>query len=64
MTDPIDTWPLLDSMGGISPTGSYAFDAVMDLGAVATRRFEADISASSFDTGDTIDSRTELIDNW
>ncbi len=36
----------------------------MDLGSVATRRFEADIVARSFDTGDLIDSRLTLIDGW
>lgn len=44
-------------------TGSYAFSAAMDLATVATRRFEADISAVSFDTGDLISSRG-LISGW
>lgn len=45
-------------------TGSYAFSAVVDLTTVATRRFEADISAVSFVATDLIDSRTTNIDTW
>jgi predicted phage tail protein len=60
----MDSWGYLDSLGGIATTGSYAFDSVMDLGAVATRRIEADIVSLSFDTGDTIDSRLDVIDTW
>jgi len=44
-------------------TGSYAFSAVMDLATVATRRFEADIAAVSFDTGDLIGDRG-LVSTW
>lgn len=62
--EPIDLWPRIDSLGGIAPEGIYEFDEVFDLGAVATRRFEADILYRSFDTGDYIDSRTDSIDTW
>lgn len=64
ITDLIDTWAKIDALGGVASSGSYEFDAVMDLGTVATRRFESDITARSFDTGDTIDSRLDLIDDW
>lgn len=64
MIDPVDEWPKLDGLGGISPSGVYAFDAVMDLGTVGTRRFEADITSLSYDTGDTIDDRPAVIDTW
>lgn len=64
MATNIDDWPFIDSLGGISATGSYAFDTYLDMATVKTRRFEADITAQSFDTGDLIDSRTDLIDNW
>jgi hypothetical protein len=64
VTDLIDDWPIIDGLGGISPIGTYEFDAVMDLDTVATRRFEADITSLSFDTGDTIDNRTTPIDEW
>jgi predicted phage tail protein len=59
----IDTWPMGD-LGGIASSGSYAFDTYLDLLTVATRRFEADITAISFDTGDTIDVRDALMDEW
>lgn len=60
----IDTWPNIDSIGGISATGSYSFDAYIDFATVSTRRLEADIKVLSFDTGDLIDSRTANIDEW
>ena len=36
----------------------------MDLGSVATRRFEASLKAFSYDTGDTIDDKLDNIDDW
>jgi hypothetical protein len=48
----------------ITPSGSYDFAATDDRGSIAVRRFEATIKAVSFDTGDTIDSRTANIDTW
>jgi hypothetical protein len=45
-------------------SGSYAFAAAVDLTTVATRRFEADIAATSFAITDMFDSRTELMDDW
>lgn len=64
MTDNIDDWPAIDWIGGVSLTGSYDFDATMDLTTVASRRFEATITAECFDIGDLIDSRTANIDDW
>jgi hypothetical protein len=64
MVTTIDNWPYVDSLGGVSATGSYAFETYLDLSTVATRRFEADIKALSFDTGDTIDNRLDNIDTW
>lgn len=64
MADPIDTWPSIDAIGGISPTGSYLFDSTMDLSTVATRNFIATVQSLSSDTNDYIDSRTTLIDDW
>lgn len=64
MATSIDSWPFIDGLGGVSGTGSYAFDTYLDLLTVATRRFEADIKALSFDTGDTFDNRLENIDDW
>jgi predicted phage tail protein len=64
MTDLVDSWSLLDNMGGVAAAGSYEFDNFLDLGTLATRRFEADITSLSFDTGDLIDSRLDPIDQW
>lgn len=64
MATSIDDWPFLDSLGGVSATGSYAFDTYLDMTTSATRRFEADIRVAQFDTGDLIDSRTDDIDDW
>lgn len=64
MVTSIDDWPYIDSIGGVSGTGSYDFDTYVDLGSSTTRRFEADIATLSFDTGDFIDARTDLIDSW
>lgn len=62
----IDSWALIDDIGGgdVSPSGSYDFDTYLDLSSVATRRIEADITALAFDTGGMVDSRTDLIDDW
>jgi len=64
MATAIDSWTYLDALGGISGAGSYAFSATVDLTTVATRRFEADIAATSFDAADLIDSKTDPIDDW
>jgi hypothetical protein len=64
MVTSIDAWPFIDSLGGVSGTGSYAFTTHLDLSTVATRRFESTVAATQFDTGDLIDARTDLIDDW
>ncbi|MEI6317409.1 MAG: phage tail protein [Pseudomonadota bacterium] len=51
-------------ISGSNLTGSYAFTSTLDLTTVAVRRFEADIRATAFDTGDTIDGRLNNIDDW
>lgn len=66
-TDLFDSDELFDSTdfmdgGYIAASGSYAFDAYLDMGTVKTRRFEADITALSFDTMDQFDN-DELFDN-
>lgn len=63
MTTPISAWPKIASLGGIVAAGSYAFDAAMDLTTVAARRFDASITALSFDTGDFISFRG-LVSEW
>lgn len=64
MESSMDAWSVMDTLGGVAAEGGYDFSAVMDLGAVATRRFEADIAARSFDMGDFIDAREALMDAW
>jgi hypothetical protein len=62
--DAIDSLGDIDGLGGILATGSYAFNAVMDLGSVATRRILSTLRASSFVAVDLIDSRLSLCDYW
>lgn len=63
MATPVSQWGKISSLGGISGSGSYEFDSYLDLSSVATRRFEADIDALSFNTGDTIGLRG-LVSEW
>ncbi len=63
MTVPVSTWPKLSMLGGIADAGTYDFDQVIDLGSVATRRFEGRIGSSSFDAADTISQRP-LVSSW
>lgn len=64
ITDMVDSLPLIDSLGGAASTGSYEFGTYQDFGTVATRRFEADIEALSFDSGELVDDRLANIDEW
>ena len=59
----IDTWPGLDSTGGVVGAGTYDFATPMDFGTVGLRRFTATVLAHAFDTGDYIDSMA-AIDSW
>lgn len=52
----------LDTLG-TDATGSYLFAAALDMSTVATRRFEADIAASSFIATDLISARG-LVSTW
>jgi len=63
MATPVSEWGKISSLGGIRSAGSYEFDAALDLTSVATRRFEAEIAATSFDTGDTIGQRG-VVSGW
>jgi predicted phage tail protein len=60
----IDSWGVLDALGGTQPIGSYFFDTVLDFGSVATRRIDTFITTRSFDTGDFVDTYVDLIDLW
>lgn len=57
-------WGLIDSLGGIVGSGTYQFTSTFDLGSVEKSRLTATIDAVSFDTGDMIDYRYDLIDRW
>lgn len=63
MTANIDTWEHIDNIGGVSLSGEYAFDATLDLTTKAARRFHAAVKSLAYDTGDTIDHRTN-VDLW
>lgn len=62
--DLIDTWGPIDALGGVAAEGLYDFDAYVDLGTQAVRRFEVDLSVFAYDAADLIDSRDALIDTW
>lgn len=47
----------------VAQTGEHLFNAPLDMGTVATRRFEADIEVLSYVATDLIDSRGN-IDDW
>ncbi|MGO4326728.1 phage tail protein [Cupriavidus sp. 2TAF22] len=57
-------WGLIDSLGGLVSSGTYDFAGSLDLGIVEKSRLTATIDAVSFDTGDQIDARVDLIDTW
>lgn len=63
-TSLIDTWGIIDSLGGVVTSGEYLFDATMDCGSIASRRFHATISAIAYSTDAYIDGQVELIDTW
>jgi predicted phage tail protein len=60
----IDSWGYLDSLSNIQASGSYAFDHYLDLATLATRRFQASITALSFEVNDLMDLRAANIDSW
>jgi len=57
-------WGLIDSLGGVVGSGTYTFAGSLDLGSVEKSRLTATIDAVSFDTGDMVDARFDLIDSW
>lgn len=60
----IDTVDMIDSAGGIVPSGSYTFANRIDLGSVLTVRLFPNVKSLAFDTADLWDSRTDPIDDW
>ncbi len=59
--DDVGNW---DFNGGISEFGSYEFPTTVDLEGVWPCSIRSVIDLESFDIGDFIDARTDLIDNW
>jgi hypothetical protein len=64
ITDLMDDWERLDALGNLDTTGSYEFDTYIDLGSIYTSRVTADLGFTAFNSGDFIDSRTGLVDDW
>lgn len=64
ITDLVDSWGYIDTIGGIVGAGTYNFDAPLDLGSVASRRFHARIASYSYIADDLMDSRLTLMDTW
>jgi len=60
----MDSWGEIDYMGGVASTGTYLFDATVDLTTVASRRFHIIMQALSVSVSDTIDARLSNIDTW
>ncbi len=60
----IDSIPAWDFAGGVASFGTYLFHEGEDLGAVYTSRVTAAIKALTVDVADTIDWRTDDIDDW
>jgi type II secretory pathway pseudopilin PulG len=54
----------MDGLGGIYPTGSYAFATTMDLGAVKRVRLAGRIVVQVFAVLDRVDSRNPNMDDW
>lgn len=59
----LDDEGYIDTAGGVALIGTYNFDATLDLGSVASRRFHAYVESLAYDTGDTIAQRG-LVSTW
>ncbi|MGT2429237.1 phage tail protein [Cupriavidus basilensis] len=57
-------WGFIDSLGGIVDSGTYTFAGSLDLGVVEKSRLTAAIDSVSFDTGEMVDFRFDLVDTW
>jgi hypothetical protein len=64
VTANIDTWSLIDFLGGLASSGTYNFQNTFDLGAVYASKLTATLTVQAFDTGDYIDAKTGLVDTW
>lgn len=59
----IDSWPPLDSLGGLLDSGTYALTSTIDIGRIATSRLTPSVIWNAFISTDLIDSRS-LVDSW
>lgn len=59
--DAVVNW---DAEGGIEASGTYGFASGMDLSTVKRVRLRATVASQLVHTTDTIDERTELVDDW
>lgn len=64
MLDPIDSWGELETIGGVSSSGTYILDSDIDLGRVVTSRLTSNLLFETFDGEDKIDARLDNIDDW
>ena len=63
-TDLLDTWLFFDSYNsGVDQSGTFEFDGV-DLGKVFTSRVTNDVTFTTFEIGDYIDSRSSNVDSY
>lgn len=60
----VDDVPSIDFAGGVASSGTYDFANVVDLTDVYTSRITANIECGAVDVTDTIDQRTENVDDW
>ena len=60
----IDTWGLIDSVGGADLSGSYEFSNKIDLGAVANATLSSSITFNAVSTTDIWDNYLQNIDSW
>lgn len=58
-----DIGTLFDAIGGISSSGTYEFDAVMDMTTAASRKFDITLTARRYEIGDLFDAKTDLFDD-
>lgn len=60
----IDSLASFDYGAGVFSEGEYTFANSVDLGGVYTSKITATIQVSALDVADSIDQRTDLMDDW
>ena len=64
MTSYMDTWGLVDSIGGVDTSGSYEFSDKIDLGAVGNATMTGSITFTAYSTSNIWDNLIANIDTW